>query len=1218
MPSHPKFELPGSSARPRERDAESSQLEDALAEPGPSTDDTPTIISRNTPRPGGATPPPSTSTAGDDSGAGLRGRRLAHFELIEPIGVGGMAAVIRALDTQLDRFVALKILPPEMAADEENVRRFHQEARSAAKLDHENVARVFFCGEDQRLHFIAFEFVEGENLRHLIERRGKLPVAEAVQYMLQVAAGLAHAARRGVVHRDIKPSNIIVTPNGRAKLVDMGLARSLEPRTDDDLTQSGVTLGTFDYISPEQALEPRDADVRSDIYSLGCTFYHALTGRPPVPEGTAAKKLHHHQHVNPVDPRQFVPDLPVEVVAILDRTMAKNPSDRIQSPELLVQMLLAVARQLGAAPEVPEGVLSVETTVPSPPSNRPLLWAAAAVASVVALVLALDQVPTGVAPPSAAPEARPAPADSDGPNKAGPVGAKGQEDQPPAKPAEADQGVARYFAKDGATVEDLVQWLERQTAPAVELLLAGELDLSKLQSGPTRGLLLKANKVTIRPRDAGQKVVLKFNYDANTVAKEPFVALALEAQESLVEGVQFLIDARGSPDITLTGLQLRGGRKHTVRGCEFVQAEPPSLPDPDHPFASLVARADRGRVELSLADCVFLASGKLKPAPDAERGMGGMALTEAELGGQIAVVRQGPVAVTAENCAFGPHAVAFRLEEPAAGDPVPMTVKSCSLLLAPRRSAAFEIGPGAAGRLVVESCLFSRAPGEAEDGAVLLRQEDDRARVAFQGRDNAYHDLDGFWSVRDGWQRASWKDFRDRLTGGSSDEASRLVLSQPWEADPDRQRRLFEEARFAEAFKLNLKLASLRRPGRAGAEEVVGATKVLGESWLPRSLPRIDDRSEPVLPRFLVVEPQDEGGRDGVYNSLAAAVNAAKDKDTILLRHNGEIEADPIALSKKGLNELTIKPARKFRPVLTLGDVTDTDAVLFRVYHGKLTLEGLEFKLKPGRREFRTQAVVSLVGDGECVLKDCAATLPRGGDAAVALATVAEAGKAMKTETPGGRTREQGPKLAVEGCFVRGEADLVWSKASRPFALDVKDSLLALGGSVVNLEPSPESAMAPASQEVRLALERVTTYLGGHLVRLSTSKDPRGLLPVRCRAEGCLFFPASTGRTLVQLEGPDGDDKAMGDKFVSKDWRQNGYGAFANLLTQETADGMATPVGMDKWRMRTGDDSSLHNLKLERMPPATLAFSRMEPGQFKPPDSARDLGAPAKLPRPAP
>src|SRR5262249_8900926 len=157
--------------------------------------------------------------------------------------------VLRARDTQLDRPVALKILPPEMANDSESVRRFHQEARAAARLDHENIARVFFCGEDQGLHFIAFEFVEGANLRTILERRGRLPVAEAVPYLLQIATGLEHAGARGVIHRDIKPSNIIISPNGRAKLVDMGLARALGPSPDQSLTQSGVTLGTFDYIS---------------------------------------------------------------------------------------------------------------------------------------------------------------------------------------------------------------------------------------------------------------------------------------------------------------------------------------------------------------------------------------------------------------------------------------------------------------------------------------------------------------------------------------------------------------------------------------------------------------------------------------------------------------------------------------------------------------------------------------------------------------------------------------------------------------------------------------------------------------------------------------------------------------------------------------------------------------------------------------------------------
>ena len=155
---------------------------------GPS-DESPTIISRSKPS-------EAIQAIGPLLSGTLRGRKLAHFELLEPIGVGGMAAVLRARDTQLDRIVALKILPPDMAIEGENIRRFHQEARAAARLDHENIARVFYCGEDQRLHFIAFEFVEGDNLRVLLERRGRLPVGEAVRIILQIATGLEHAASR--------------------------------------------------------------------------------------------------------------------------------------------------------------------------------------------------------------------------------------------------------------------------------------------------------------------------------------------------------------------------------------------------------------------------------------------------------------------------------------------------------------------------------------------------------------------------------------------------------------------------------------------------------------------------------------------------------------------------------------------------------------------------------------------------------------------------------------------------------------------------------------------------------------------------------------------------------------------------------------------------------------------------------------------------------------
>jgi serine/threonine-protein kinase len=227
--------------------------------------------------------PPENEAAAATFDAG-RGVELGHFSIIERIRSGGMGAVFRARDMRLNRVVALKILPPALSRDTLIVQRFKNEAQAAAQLDHENIARVFYVGEEQGLHFIAFEYVTGINVRELIQQQGQIPVGDALNYALQMASALVHTAAQGVVHRDIKPSNIIITPAGRAKLVDLGLARK-ENRDEEevDLTMAGTTLGTFDYISPEQARDPRTADVRSDIYSLGCTLYHMLTGAPPYP-----------------------------------------------------------------------------------------------------------------------------------------------------------------------------------------------------------------------------------------------------------------------------------------------------------------------------------------------------------------------------------------------------------------------------------------------------------------------------------------------------------------------------------------------------------------------------------------------------------------------------------------------------------------------------------------------------------------------------------------------------------------------------------------------------------------------------------------------------------------------------------------------------------------------------------------------------------------------
>ena len=195
----------------------------------------------------------------------LEGTMLGPYRLDQFVGGGGMGAVFRALDTTLDRTVAVKVLAGRQADDEEMLKRFRNEAQSAARLDHENIGRVHAVGSENGWHFIVFEFIEGTNLRDVVRADGPFDLARTVDVAMQVADALEHASERDVVHRDIKPSNIVITPAGRARIVDMGLARLPQVAEDRDLTVSGMTLGTFDYISPEQARDPRAADVRSDL-----------------------------------------------------------------------------------------------------------------------------------------------------------------------------------------------------------------------------------------------------------------------------------------------------------------------------------------------------------------------------------------------------------------------------------------------------------------------------------------------------------------------------------------------------------------------------------------------------------------------------------------------------------------------------------------------------------------------------------------------------------------------------------------------------------------------------------------------------------------------------------------------------------------------------------------------------------------------------------------
>ncbi|MDO4570071.1 MAG: protein kinase [Planctomycetia bacterium] len=307
-----------------------------------------------------------------------------EFELIRYIGGGGMGDVWLAQDSNLNRLAALKVLHSDKSDNQEVLRRFRSEAQVAAMLNHSNIAQIYSFREhsERRQMYIVMEFVPGENIRDWVKNRGPMPIAEMLSVALQIAHALSHLDAMNVVHRDIKPSNILYTPQGTAKLIDLGLARPAgaigeDPAEDfpegarSDITASGVTLGTFDYISPEQARDPRTVDVRSDIYSLGCTLYYMLTGHPPFPQGNALQKLLQHQSDAPMDVRMHRVDVPEALNQVLIRAMKKNRDERYSNPAELIHDLEMVAREVGLIPEYGAGVLASTRWVKLPEEKTP-------------------------------------------------------------------------------------------------------------------------------------------------------------------------------------------------------------------------------------------------------------------------------------------------------------------------------------------------------------------------------------------------------------------------------------------------------------------------------------------------------------------------------------------------------------------------------------------------------------------------------------------------------------------------------------------------------------------------------------------------------------------------------------------------------------------------------------------------------------------------------
>jgi serine/threonine protein kinase/Leucine-rich repeat (LRR) protein len=283
----------------------------------------------------------------------------SRYEIRELLGAGGMGAVYRARHKLMDREVALKVVKAQLVERPGRVERFHREVQAAARLIHPNIVTAFDAEQVGDTHFLVMEFVPGHSLAQVIQERGQLPVALACEYVRQAALGLQHAYEQGMVHRDIKPGNLMVTSAGQIKILDFGLARLASELPGGVTTQEGYVLGTPDYIAPEQAEDSRQADIRADIYSLGCTLYHLLAGRPPFPTGTFLQKIKAHQTQAPRPLTELRPDVPAGLGAVVERMMAKDPVQRYQTPAQVAQALA----QLGIASEATSASPALAATV---------------------------------------------------------------------------------------------------------------------------------------------------------------------------------------------------------------------------------------------------------------------------------------------------------------------------------------------------------------------------------------------------------------------------------------------------------------------------------------------------------------------------------------------------------------------------------------------------------------------------------------------------------------------------------------------------------------------------------------------------------------------------------------------------------------------------------------------------------------------------------------
>ncbi|HEV3204821.1 MAG TPA: hypothetical protein VGY77_10575, partial [Gemmataceae bacterium] len=746
------------------------------------------------------------------------------------------------------------------------------------------------------------------------------------------------------------------------------------------------------------------------------------------------------------------------------------------------------------------------------------------------------------------------------------------------------------------TVKELAAFLARprkNTGPTEALLVNEDYDLNQeIGEDPNNripGLIFpgpEERDLVIGPKDPNRRATLRLKYDPqlreeNREEIPVWAALTIRKGTLTLRNLRFEIDASHT-QIRMAALKLLEGGRLKLENCEFVQSNPPRT---DPAWMSSVVIAD-GRA--AFRSCYFNGSDK-----------NGKSIANSPAN-QEAISLDGGAAVSLEECALGPYPSFIHLRK-GNGSKSTINIAKCSSILG--EGSFFLADEGVASKLTIKNSLFSNpeSPGAPEGLTTLIQQQGEDSMVQYEGVDNRYHNLAAFWTTTAGGATktvaAGWNEFLAVLKTheGTEENSQELKISSPW-AEKDTLA-LLKKGQPELAFKANFHLTQMRQTDNP-ATEIVGMELSPWGRLYPVKLPPVVEKNPPALAQKIVDPTQRTGA--GNYQNLKSAFGEAKAGDEILLKTNEMILIQPVELVQAA-DDVTLKPYPGYHPVLTL-DTDNLDAAFFLLKDGKLTLEGLEFMVRPSRQSFTSLSVVAVIGDGECIIKNCVATMeePKGISLAMVVLTIPLKVMKMESTTP----RNQIPRVRIDNCFIRGQGDCVAVRAARPLELKVENTLMALTGSFLAVEGNPKES--GKVDPVQVSLSHVTAFHADSLICLRSGKEGKELVPVQINpASNCVFASAAEGKALVHLEGMESAFQ-MKHQFSWENGRQNIYSRFQPMLDQKPKgdDMPMQPYDQQQWKKFTSEtDGVFTPVKFANPPDADLSqaagWSKTLPVHFR-------------------